>query len=210
MNILAIETATEMCGIAYYENGVMKAVEEENIPRQHATSLPMFYKTLQDKTKFSLNILDGIAVSIGPGSFTGLRIGLSFTKGLAYSHDLPIIPVPTLQAIASERNHDEEFYVLLFSHRDMIFHQLFSGAGQLISDPAVNKWADLKSEVGNKTCVHVNCEKFLENHQRAKKVQPSAKNVGALALNHFEEWVEKKPYTLVPNYIAPFEMNKPA
>ena len=98
MNILAIETATEMCGIAYYENGVMQAVEEENIPRQHATSLPMFYKTLQDKTKFSLNILDGIAVSIGPGSFTGLRIGLSFTKGLAYSHDLPIIPVPTLQA----------------------------------------------------------------------------------------------------------------
>jgi tRNA threonylcarbamoyladenosine biosynthesis protein TsaB len=210
LNILAIETATEMCGIAYYENGVLQAVEEENIPRQHARSLPMFYKTLQDKTKFSLNILDGIAISIGPGSFTGLRIGLSFTKGLAYSHDLPIIPVPTLQAIASERNHDEEFYVLLFSHRDMIFHQLFSGAGQLISDPAVNKWADLKSEVENKTCIHVNCDKFLEDHQKAKKVQPSAKNVGTLALNHFEEWVEKKPYKLVPNYIAPFEMNKPA
>jgi len=56
----------------------------------------------------------------------------------------------------------------------------------------------------------VNCDKFLEDHEKAKKVQPSAKNVGALALNHFEEWVEKKPYTLVPNYIAPFEMNKPA
>ena len=168
MNILAIETATEMCGIAYYENGVLQAVEEENIPRQHARSLPMFYKTLQDKTKFSLNILDGIAISIGPGSFTGLRIGLSFTKGLAYSHDLPIIPVPTLQAIASERNHDEEFYVLLFSHRDMIYHQNYSAAGQLITDASVSKWSDLKPVIKNNACVHVNCDKFLEDYERAK------------------------------------------
>ena len=165
MNILAIETATEMCGIVYYENKVMQAIEEDNIPRQHATSLPMFYKALQQKTKFSLNTLDGIAVSIGPGSFTGLRIGLSFTKGLAYSHNLPIIPLPTLQAIASEINQDEEFYVLLFSHRDMIYNQKFSVAGQPISNPTVKKWADLKLEVENKTCAHVNCEKFLQDHE---------------------------------------------
>ena len=210
MNILAIETATDICSIAYFENDAMQGIEEANIPRKHAALLPMFYKTLQEKTHFNLNDLDGIAVSIGPGSFTGLRIGLSFTKGLTYSHDLPIIPVPTLQAIASERNHDEEFYVLLFSHRDMIYHQNYSAAGQLITDASVSKWSDLKPVIKNNACIHVNCDKFLEDYERAKKVQPSAKNVGALALNHFEEWVEKKPYTLVPNYIAPFEMNKPA
>ena len=209
MNILAIETSTEVCGIAYFKNDEMEEIEEAEIPRKHAASLPMFYKSLQDKTNFTLNELDGIAVSIGPGSFTGLRIGLSFAKGLAYSHDLPIIPVPTLQAIALNRNHDTPFHVLLFSHRDMIYHQSFSAVGHPILEPEVNKWDDLDSVIGEESFFHVNCDNFTKNYSCAIKVHATAKNIGELGLNNFNDWVVKKPYTLVPNYIAPFEMNKP-
>jgi tRNA threonylcarbamoyladenosine biosynthesis protein TsaB len=209
VNILAIETATEVCGIAYYENDSIKGIEEKIIPRQHATSLPLFYKALQDKTGLSLNALDGIAVSMGPGSFTGLRIGLSYAKGLAFSHDLPIIPVPTLQAIAFEVHLDDEFHVLVFSHRDMIYHQKFSADHQHKSNAVVSKWSDLKPLIENSTCFHIKCDTFLEDHDRAHKVQPSAKNIGALAIKYYHDWVEEKPYALVPNYIAPFEINTP-
>lgn len=210
MNLLAIETATNVCGIAYFEKENMVGIKEAQIPRKHATSLPMFYKSLQEKTHFKLDDLDGIAVSIGPGSFTGLRIGLSFAKGLAYSHDLPIIPVPTLQGLSMDSNSDNPFQVLLFSHRDMIYHQSFSGEGCPVSDPAVNSWADLAVKIENSSCFHVNCDKFMENSENAETVQASAKNIGALACAHFDEWIERNPYTLVPNYIAPFEINKPA
>lgn len=208
MNILAIETSTEVCGIAYFKNDEMVGIEEAKIPRKHAASLPSFYTSLQDKTNFVLNELDGIAVSIGPGSFTGLRIGLSFAKGLAYSHDLPIIPVPTLQAIALNRNHETPFHVLLFSHRDMIYHQSFSTVGHPILEPEVKKWDDLESVVGNETFFHVNCDTFTKSNTHAINVHATAENIGELALNNFNDWVVKKPYTLVPNYIAPFEMNK--
>ncbi len=210
MKLLAIETATEVCGIAYFENGAIQGLEEAVIYREHAKSLPMFYKKLQDKTHFKLEDLDGIAVSIGPGSFTGLRIGLSFAKGLAYSHDLPIIPVPTLQGISMAGSSANLFHVLLFSHRDMIYHQSFAGKGSPVSDPAVNSWADLTIKIENSTCFHVNCDKFIENHEKTEEVQGSAKYIGVLAGKHFDEWVEHNPFTLVPNYIAPFEMNKPA
>lgn len=209
MNILAIETATEVCGIAYFENDVIKGIEEDRIPRQHAATLPMFYNNLQEKTRFSLNKLDGIAVSIGPGSFTGLRIGLSYAKGLAFSHDLPIIPVSTLQAIASNIIDKGEFYILLFSHRDMIYHQKFSADGQFISDAVVSKWSNLKSLINNNACYHVKCEPFMENHEKAFNILPSSKYIGALAIKNYKDWVEEKPYSLVPNYIAPFEMNPP-
>ena len=210
MKILAIETATEVCGIAYFENDAMQGLEEKRIPREHAKSLPMFYKSLQEKKHFKLDDLDGIAVSIGPGSFTGLRIGLSFAKGLAYSHDLPIIPVPTLRGISMDSNNDKLFHVLLFSHRDMIYHQSFVGKDCHVSDSAVNNWADLEVIIENSTCFHVNCDKFMVNNGNAERVQASAKNIGDLACAHFDEWVEHNPFTLVPNYIAPFEMNKPA
>ena len=54
MKILAIETATEVCGIAYFENDAMQGLEEKRIPREHAKSLPMFYKSLQEKKHFKL------------------------------------------------------------------------------------------------------------------------------------------------------------
>ena len=94
MKLIAIETATEICSIAYLVDGECVALVEKQIPRQHAEKLPLFYEGLVAESNLDLSKIDGIAVSIGPGSFTGLRIGLSYAKGLAYSHKLPIIPGP--------------------------------------------------------------------------------------------------------------------
>ena len=77
MKILAIETSSDICGVALIIDGNCTAIIEESVPRQHAEVLPVLYNKLLDKGQFDLNKIEGIAVSIGPGSFTGLRIGLS-------------------------------------------------------------------------------------------------------------------------------------
>jgi tRNA threonylcarbamoyladenosine biosynthesis protein TsaB len=102
MMILSIETATELCGTALIHKGeciVQKSVAEKNI---HSERLLVLIDEVLKQAQIEVKALDGIAVSIGPGSFTGLRIGLSAAKGLAYAQSLPLLAVPTLDSIAEE------------------------------------------------------------------------------------------------------------
>ncbi len=100
--ILSIETATELCGVALVDNQRClgeRIVVEKNI---HSERLMVLVDEVLREAGVPVASLDGVAVSIGPGSFTGLRIGLSAAKGLAYARSLPILAVPTLDAIAYE------------------------------------------------------------------------------------------------------------
>ncbi len=125
MKLLAIETSTDICSIAYIDNGKTISIVEEIIPRKHAELLPVYFRELSELNQHLLQYISAIAVSIGPGSFTGLRIGLSYAKGLAYSRGLPIIPVPTLLSLADgcSGNHQKSYRVCLYSHGDIYFEQ---------------------------------------------------------------------------------------
>ncbi len=98
--ILAVETSSELCSTALMADE--NVVSEINLKKKHVHSqmlLPMIQHVL-DSLNIDLKDLSSIAVSIGPGSFTGLRIGLAAVKGIAVGANLPIIPVPTLEALA--------------------------------------------------------------------------------------------------------------
>ena len=100
--ILAIETATDVCGAAVVHEGrviARSSISEKNI---HSEKLLTMVDDVLLEAAVLLNDVDAIAVSIGPGSFTGLRIGLSTAKGLAMARQKPIIAVPTLDALANE------------------------------------------------------------------------------------------------------------
>jgi tRNA threonylcarbamoyladenosine biosynthesis protein TsaB len=100
--ILAIETATEVCSTALIHEGKLlsqRSVNEKNI---HSEQLMMLIDEMIRESNISKKNLDAVAVSIGPGSFTGLRIGLSSAKGIACALGTPIIAVPTLDGIAEE------------------------------------------------------------------------------------------------------------
>ena len=100
--ILAIETATDVCGVALVHGGRVIGERSVNEKKIHSEKLlPMIDEILRG-AMIPLSSVDAIAVSIGPGSFTGLRIGLSAAKGLACARHKPIVAVPTLDALAFE------------------------------------------------------------------------------------------------------------
>ncbi len=98
--ILQIETATSVCSAALSDKGHTVSTKELNEPNVHASQLTLLVDALMQDAGLRFSDLDAVAVSMGPGSYTGLRIGVSAAKGFCYAADLPLIAVPTLQAMA--------------------------------------------------------------------------------------------------------------
>ncbi|WP_457913874.1 tRNA (adenosine(37)-N6)-threonylcarbamoyltransferase complex dimerization subunit type 1 TsaB [Candidatus Gillettellia adelgis] len=97
--ILAIDTSTESCSVSIYNNGEILVLSELN-PRQHTQRiLPIVQQILSD-SGLLLNQLDALAFSCGPGNFTGVRVGMGVTQGLALGADLPMLGISTLKTMA--------------------------------------------------------------------------------------------------------------
>lgn len=96
MKIMLIETATAVCSVAMCDEGHVLVRRESDTPNAHSTQLPLFVKELSAGGR-----PDAVCVSAGPGSYTGLRIGVSSAKGLCYALDIPLLSVPTLLNMAS-------------------------------------------------------------------------------------------------------------
>ena len=99
MRLLALDAATEACSVALLSDGEMigRSIEAGKIHSQHILSM---VEELLLEGQLSLSALDGIAASIGPGAFTGVRISVAVAQGLAFGAGLPIVPVTTLEALA--------------------------------------------------------------------------------------------------------------
>lgn len=97
--ILLIESGTEVCSVALAQNGEVVAIRESHQGRDHAGRVATFTQELLEQSNITLEQLDAVAVSKGPGSYTGLRIGASFAKGLCYGAKKPLIAVGSLDAM---------------------------------------------------------------------------------------------------------------
>ncbi len=98
--ILSIESSGTICSVALHQNGELLALVESDEPNIHGQQLAAFIKEIAELQNVNINSLDAIAVSEGPGSYTGLRIGVSVAKGICYASDIPLIAVDTLQSLA--------------------------------------------------------------------------------------------------------------
>jgi len=99
--ILNIETSTEVCSAALARDGEIIHLCENLAGQNHAMLLTVYIKELLQSTKITVNQIDAVAVSGGPGSYTGLRIGVSVAKGICYSANLPLIAITSLEAMAN-------------------------------------------------------------------------------------------------------------
>ena len=118
--ILNIETATKNCSVSIAKNGVTIAFREiADEGYSHAEKLHVFINELVEESKISLQNLAAIAVSQGPGSYTGLRIGVSSAKGLCYALNIPLIAIDTLQSLAAQLTISNGLIVPMIDARRM-------------------------------------------------------------------------------------------
>lgn len=99
--ILHIETATDVCSVSIAKNGVLLGTVESTEGKSHARMLNSFIEELLRKEGVQFNELTAVAVSKGPGSYTGLRIGVAAAKGFCYALNIPLIAINTLQAMTA-------------------------------------------------------------------------------------------------------------
>ncbi|UOB18966.1 tRNA (adenosine(37)-N6)-threonylcarbamoyltransferase complex dimerization subunit type 1 TsaB [Abyssalbus ytuae] len=118
--ILNLETSTTNCSVSIGKDGNVIALREVNNKNYtHSENLHVFIQEVLEKANISVNNLEAIAVSKGPGSYTGLRIGVSAAKGLCYALNKPLISVATLQVLAQQLTIDEGSIISLLDARRM-------------------------------------------------------------------------------------------
>ena len=110
--ILAIETGTDICSVGIAKDGELLSLRESDEGRDHARKVGVFVDELLRETDIAPDELDAVAVGKGPGSYTGLRIGVSFAKGLCYGLQKPLVAVGSLDALAEVAREDYEAGIL--------------------------------------------------------------------------------------------------
>lgn len=124
--ILSLETATKVCSVALHKDGELLGVKEQSGAYSHSELLNQFIAELIEETDIEFNQLEAIAVSKGPGSYTGLRIGVSTAKGFCYALSIPLIAVDTLKAMSlrayrSVKNEDAYYLPMIDARRMEVY-----------------------------------------------------------------------------------------
>lgn len=132
MNILAIETSTPTCSAALLEDEKVVACRINREGSNHASLLPKFVEELlEEHPAFQI---DAVALSEGPGSYTGLRIGTSLAKGLAYGKQVPLVTIPTLQIMAEGIKEKGKKCPMIDARRMEVYTALFAEDGTPLSE----------------------------------------------------------------------------
>ena len=218
--ILNLETATTNCSVCIAQDGKTIALHEDNSPKySHAEKLHVFIeRCLQDANIVSTD-LDAVAVSKGPGSYTGLRIGVSAAKGLCYALDLPLISIGTLTSMAHSIKVDEGFIIPLIDARRMEVYAAVFDHKQKEIKPT---WAEIVNE--NSFAEYINelpvyligsgvekCQGVLKSNlvKFDSSVVPSALTMSELSYQLFKENKFENTAYFEPFYLKDFIATKP-
>ncbi|MGC1271090.1 MAG: tRNA (adenosine(37)-N6)-threonylcarbamoyltransferase complex dimerization subunit type 1 TsaB [Croceibacterium sp.] len=214
MLILSLETSTDVCSVALHKGRKLLAQAEIHEPQAHAARLAPLIESVTREAGASLKEIDAVAISQGPGSYTGLRIGTSTAKGLCYAMDIPLISVGTLELLAFQGSSHGSGGALLcpmIDARRMEVYCLVADATLKVLSPVSAKVIDESSfqELlrehrmlffgnGSAKCreviTHPNAI-FLDN------IYPSATALGVIAEGKFndglfEDLIQFKPFYL--------------
>ena len=179
--LLALDTATQRIGIALHDgHSILSECTWVGSRRQSVELAPEVALTLR-RAGITPRALSGVAVAIGPGSFTGLRIGVALAKGLSLAHNLPLVGVPTLDILAwGQPRRDEPMLAILHAGRGRIagvWYKWKASGWQATTEPEVMTWSELRDRLESPTYVCGELDEdgreALANHARAKLAPPA-------------------------------------
>ncbi len=220
MKILSIDTTSMRGSLALSDGESCISQVQQSKPDTHSARLLGTIDTLFKESGWKLQEVEGIAVAIGPGSFTGLRIGLATAKGIALSLGIPIVGVSSLKSLSINGSDAEEnILTLIDARRGELYAAFWRKDGKSISKPIMDECVlspeRLVEEVNRNsmTCYAVGdgaleYQEFL-NESLSDKIKiadgeellPKAHNLALLALEKFESGVCDDLSKLVPNYV---------
>lgn len=212
---IAVETATKVCSAALFKDNQLLAFKEEGGDYSHAEKLALFVDEVLKEKGIAYNQLSAIGVSKGPGSYTGLRIGVSFAKGLCYALQIPLISVDTLLSMAIGARQEvekEQFYLcpMIDARRMEVYSAVYTQdldqlkdiAADVIEEDSYLSFLDQMETYffgdGAEKC------KQVIQHQNARFLEGgfvSARNMGGMLFdkyqkNEFENLAYFEPYYL--------------
>jgi tRNA threonylcarbamoyl adenosine modification protein YeaZ len=144
MLILALDTSLDACSVALYDSAgaSMLAYETEVIGKGHAERLMAMMTAVMAEAGVAFSAVARIGVTVGPGSFTGIRVGLAAARGLSLASGIPVVGISTLDAIAPDAPGDEPALVVLDARRGEVYAALYDRSRRLVSPPALLTLAD--------------------------------------------------------------------
>lgn len=222
-NILSLDTATNVCSVALHESGRLLAAESLTIDRSHSRYLTPCIAHLLEITGLEKSDLNAVAVSKGPGSYTGLRIGTSAAKGLCYALDIPLIAVNTLEAMAHTVipfvSRGTILCPMLDARRMEVYCMLIDPSGQVhMETEAMIIEEGAFSDVLAKHSVYffgsgaAKCKTVLGKSSQAvfiDGVEADARSVGRLAWKRHEQGRFEDLAYFEPFYLKDFMTRKP-
>lgn len=218
--ILCLETATTNCSVALGINNQVVGLVEENFENySHGEQLHLFIEEVLKQSGQEFNELDAVAVSLGPGSYTGLRIGVSTAKGLCFALDKPMIGVPTLEILANEIEVAPEELILsvLDARRMEVYAQWFDDGYRPLNEVSAVIINESSFEMQRKNhLIHVvgsgaqKCQEVWEANGSKfyPNILPSAATQVLLATQRFENKDFLDIAYSEPFYLKEFYLNK--
>lgn len=220
--ILSIETATTVCSVAVHKEGELLAVQSLYMDKSHSGLLAPSIKSLVEYCGHTLNDLDAIAVSEGPGSYTGLRIGVSAAKGLCFALDIPMVAVSTLEAMAlgvNKYNYTQALLCPMIDARRMEVYCLFADHEMNIvgtTQPVIVDKSSFSEHLMNRQVLFfgngaAKCREIIasENAVFLPDVQPDATHIGTIATEKFRNGQFEDVAYFEPFYLKEFRVTTP-
>jgi len=200
MNILAIDTSSIYLSLAVMKDGKIAGRFHEKAPMAHSSILvPSIDKVLK-KAKLSIRDIDVFAISVGPGSFTGLRIGVTTVKGLAYSLAKKIVTVSTLDVIArNAKSFRGIICPVLDARKNKVYSSIYRSDGKIIK--RISRFLLLPLEELKKKLAKYDKIYFLGDMIGSKIWHPRAEVVAGLALDEIKNKRFVKAEDLEPMYL---------
>jgi tRNA threonylcarbamoyladenosine biosynthesis protein TsaB len=224
--ILCIETATDICSVALLKGDKMVALQENHEGNAHASQITLLIEAVMKDANMELKQLDAISVSKGPGSYTGLRVGVSTAKGLCYALDIPLIGINTLESLSHEtikkvngKSQNANFCAMLDARRMEVYCAVYDEKMNLVKKTEAkiigeNSFADLLETstvyfFGNGSA---KCKSMIK-HKNAifiDDIKCSASNMNHIAQKLFHEKQFEDVAYFEPFYLKDFVGTVPA
>ena len=212
MKILGIETSVRQSSAAIVvENDSYEVFSD--IKKDAAKSLPFIVENVLNKAQSSFNDIDGIAISMGPGSFTGLRVGLSYVKGLSLALDIPIVPISTFESMINivKPNPGKVIQTIIHSHGNALYIAQYISKDELYVLDSVPKIIDINDLECKKdmSIIYVGPNKIVDqlNIKEMNNIQLTALSIASLGYNNYDFLKTKSINNLAPNYIGSFKLD---